>query len=802
MRMKTDRFSALLVAALLFAPIVATAQEQALTVEDYSRAEQFLPWNAAKLTLNLDPTFHWIEKSDRFWFRYEQTADSKQFVLVDPDRNVRQAAFDHAKLAAALSTAAGRSYSAEKLPFDAFDFVQNGQAIQIDVEKSEWVCDLTSYTCKKAGPSASPAESRSPDKRWSAFVKDHNLYVRSLSTQEEIQLTNDGTPDDGYATQPDSNTHTISDRITMGAAQPIEVAWSPDSKKLLTYKVDQTKVREAYLIQSVPPGPIGVARPVLYSYHYPFPGDKNVAMLKYYVFDIDKKTQTPVNVAEQPVNAFTPLSLHWAWWNRGGDRVYFISSDRWYRTLRLSVAEASTGNTRTIIEERSETEIDPGVRISDPPVVRAIERSNEVVWFSQRDGWGHLYLYDANTGQFKNQITSGSWLVQAIEYVDEVNRWVYFSASGREKGEDPYLRHLYRVKLDGSGLELLTPANADHTVTFSSSGRYFVDLYSRADKPPVSELRAADGKLIRELAKGDVTQLLAKGWTSPEPFQAKAADGVTDIYGVIYRPPNLDSSKKYPVLDSIYPGPQVSRTPKAFSAKRFDGSLDPYGKAAALAQLGFVVITVDGRGTPLRSKAFLDYSYGKLGDAGGLEDHVAAIKQLGARYSYLDLNRVGMYGHSGGGFATVRAMLEYPDFYKVGVSSSGEHDQRGYIALWGEKYQGPFESSDYAEASNPALALTANLKGKILIAWGDMDDNVPPTLEIQLIHSLIKTNRDFDLLVLPNRNHTLSDDPYFIRRQWDYLVKNLLGKEPPAEYAIKSPSPAYRTLDAAAGPKN
>ncbi|MGB7284705.1 MAG: DPP IV N-terminal domain-containing protein [Candidatus Acidiferrum sp.] len=701
------KFSRLLggmsVLVLLSASASAGAQEEQLTTEDYARAEQFLSWNTVKLTRNLDVAPNWIEKSDRFWFRNE-TAEGKEFLLVDPERDVREPAFDHARLAAALSEANSKSYSADKLPFDTFEFAENGRAIQFEAEKFRWSCGLKFYRCQKTDAATSPAEILSPDKHWLAFVKEHNLYVRSLATKEEFQLTKDGKPYDDYAVQPDSNTQAITERITMGAARPIEAIWSPDSKKLITYKLDQTKVRESYLIQSVPPGPIGAERPVLYSYRYPFPGDKNVAMLKYVVFDIQKKSETELEAPAETVNAFTPLDFRWVWWNKEGSEIYFIETDRWSKTLKLNVAQASTGSTRMILEEHGATEIEPNALFGDAPIVKVLGNGAEILWFSERDGWGHLYLYDGKTGKLKKQITGGPWLVRGIEYVDEANRWVYFSASGREKGEDPYLRHLYRTRLDGSGLELLTPENADHSISFSPSGRYFTDLYSRVDLAPVSVVRSAEGKVVREVAKADISAL--------------------------------------------------------------------------------------------RSKAFHNYAYGKLGDAGGLEDHVAAIKQLAERYPYLDLTRLGIYGHSGGGFATVRAMLMYPDFYKVGVASSGEQDMRGYLAGWGEKYQGPLESGDYVEASNPALALTANLEGKLLIAWGDMDDNVPPSLEIQLIHSLIKANRDFDTLVLPNRNHSLSNDPYFIRRRWDYLVKNLMGKEPPRGYEIKTSSPTYRTLDA------
>jgi len=785
-----------LVTMTLCAGGLAGAREQALTREDYARAEQFLSWNAVKLARNLDVTPNWIEKSERFWFKNE-TADGKEFLVVDAEKGTSEPAFDHARLAAALSEGAGKAYAANKLPFETLAFVRGGTAIEFDVEKDHWSCELKGYTCKKsAAAKPSGGEVVSPDKKWAVFVKEHNLFLRSMATKQESALTTDGKKDDEYAVQPESNTSAISSRILLGKNQPIEAIWSPDSKKVITYRLDQTKVREAYLIQSVAPGEIGAARPVLYSYHYPFPGDKNVPLLKYVIFDLTSKSpEIAVNEPALELNAFTPMDFHWVWWGRDGKSVYLLQKDRPNRTLKLNVADAS-GAVRTIVEEHGATQIEPTPEFGDAPLVRVLGDGAEVIWFSERDGWGHLYLYDAKTGKLKNQITSGAWLVRGIEHVDEAKRWVYFSAAGREKGEDPYLRHLYRVRLDGSGLELLTPESGDHNVTFSASGKYFFDAYSRADVAPVFVVRSANGNVVREVAKADIGELMAKGWTTPEPFQAKAADGVTDIYGVIYKPANFDAAKKYPVLDSIYPGPQSGRVPKTLFGKGRSGCFDAYGQAPALAQLGFVVITVDGRGTPLRSKAFHDYSYGKLGDAGGLEDHVAAIKQLAEKYPYMDLTRVGMYGHSGGGYGTVRAMLTYPDFYKVGVASSGEHDMRGYLAEWGEKYEGPLEGENYVEASNPALALTAKLKGKLLIAWGDMDDNVPPSLELQLVHSLIKTNQDFDTLVLPNRNHSLLNDPYFIRRLWDYLVRNLMGKEPPQGYEIKNGSPTYRTLDA------
>jgi dipeptidyl aminopeptidase/acylaminoacyl peptidase len=386
--------------------------------------------------------------------------------------------------------------------------------------------------------------------------------------------------------------------------------------------------------------------------------------------------------------------------------------------------------------------------------------------------------------------------VRDVVRVDQEARTLYFTAGGREPGRDPYYRHLYRVQLDGAGLELLTPEDAEHAVSLSPSGAYLVDSYSRLDQPPVTVLRAADGRLVLELETADVSGLLARGWRYPERFHVKARDGVTDLYGSIIRPTSYEPTKRYPVLDAIYPGPQTIRTPKAFPEPTAG-----FWQDQALAELGFIVVTIDGLGTPWRSRAFHDVAAGaSFGEAGGLIDHVVGLKQLGARDPSLDLDRVGIYGHSGGGYASARALLTFPDFYKVAVSSAGNHDQRSYTADWGERYIGLPDGDNYQRAANARLA--GNLKGKLLLVYGDMDDNVHAAMTLQLVDALIAANRDFDLLVLPNHNHLFFDlrkgldryreersvrgiSRYFVRRRWDYFVRHLLGKEPPAGYAIR-----------------
>jgi len=427
-----------------------------------------------------------------------------------------------------------------------------------------------------------------------------------------------------------------------------------------------------------------------------------------------------------------------------------------------------------MLEERGPTLVEPHLSIGARPNIRVL-RDRSVVGYSQRDGWGHLYLFDGATGAVRSHITQGPWVVRDLLALDEKARTVLFTATAREPGSDPYYRKLYRAGLDGSGLRLLTPEEADHQVTLSPSGRYVVDRYSRVDLAPRTVLRdARDGHVLRTLEDADVSRLLATGWRWPERFHVKAADGTTDIYGVMYRPSTFDSTRRYPVLDEVYPGPQAIQSPTGFT---------PGGDARALAELGFVVVNIDGRGTPYRSKAFHDYQYGKLELGGGLEDHVAGLRQLAERRPYLDLGRVGVYGHSGGGFMSARAMMLYPEFYKVAVSSAGNHDQRGYISLWGETYMGLPVEHRYDAQSNASLV--KNLKGKLLLAFGDLDDNVQPALTVQLIDALEKANRDYDLLLVPNANHAFSlTSTYFMRRRWDYFVTHLLGQTPPPNYEI------------------
>ena len=750
------------------------------TAADYARAEQFLRWNYPRLAFKLGFEPHWLGKSDRFWYRLE-TRNGKEFVLVDPARRLREPAFDHARLAAALSSASGKTFGAAHLPFEAIDYTDGGHSIRFAIQDQDWVCDLKSYSCSKIAALHADDESLSPDGHWAAFTKDHNLFVRSTASGEEVQLTTDGIEDYDYGSRAGSDLSYVSDQIEHPKLPPL-VLWSPDSKRLLTQHLDQRQVGKMYLLQSVPPG--DSVRPLLWTYRYPFPGDRAVPTVELNIFNIESRSRVDVAGGPLWVPFNTPLELDSIWWSEDGSKLYFIDAERGMKSWKLRVADAPSGKARTIVEQSGPTYVE--INSDATCTICVFNKGSEALVYSERDGWGHLYLYDAVTGKLKNQVTHGSWQVRDVLRIDDKTREVYFTASGREPGRDPYFHHLYRASLDGSSIELLSREDAEHHIHVSPSSGYFVDSYSRVDLPPTTVLRSHDGKIILTLEQADVDDLVAAGWKPPERFSAKAADGATDLYGVLYRPSRFDPSKVYPVIDAIYPGPQTIRSAKTFLKHPSPTA----GEAESLAELGFIVVTVDGRGTPYRSKAFHDVSYGDMGQAGNLDDHVAVIRQLSARYPYMDLNRVGIIGHSAGGYASARAILSYPDFYKVAVSGAGLHDLRGYNADWGEIYNGlpKADWSNYRNEANKDLA--ANLKGRLLLITGDMDDNVPPSLTLQLAAALIKANKDFDLLVLPNRNHISAyTDPYATRHRWDYFVKNLLGVEPPAGYRIKPPAP-------------
>jgi len=763
------------------------AQPRALTTEAYAHAELFMGYNTNPLVYgSVRPS--WLP-NDRFWYRVT-SGDGSQFILVDAAHDTSGPAFDHVKLAAALSAAAGASYDAHHLPFTEIEFSSDEQTIFFRVGTRRWQCARDGSQCSpdtrpvaatggrggrggRGGPGGGPPESVSPDGKRAVFIRDYNLWLRDIATRKETQLTTDGVKDFGYAT--DNAGWSSSDR-------PI-VLWSPDSKKIATYQQDQRGVGEMYLVSTK------VGHPELHAWKYPLPGDKVITMIQRVIIDLDGprviRLQMPPDEHRSTLcddvacrgGEFSDVE-----WSPDASHLAFVSTSRDHKHEQLRVADAATGAVRDVTGETVATDYESGNGAIN---WRCLPASNEIIWFSERDNWGQLYLYDLATGKVKSQITTGEGNVTQLLHVDEKNRALYFLAVGKEKGRDPYFSHFYRIDFDGKNLKLLTPENANHEVTLSPSGRYFVDSYSTPDTPPVAVLRDSEGRLILPIQKADISKLLAIGWKPPVPFTVKARDGATDLYGLMFKPANLDPGRKYPIINHIYPGPQTGSVgTRSFSAAR--------GDAQALAELGFVVIELDGMGTPWRSKKFHNAYYGDMGD-NTLPDQVTGMKQLAERYPWIDINRAGIYGHSGGGFATADAMFRYPDFFKVGIAESGNHDNREYEDDWAEKWQGLLvDNSDgttnYDNQANENIA--KNLKGHLLLAHGTMDNNVPPNNTLLVVDALIRANKDFDLLMLPNQAHGYgAESNYMTRRRWDYFVRYLMGAEPPHEYQMQPPAP-------------
>ena len=608
----------------------------------------------------------------------------------------------------------------------------------------------------------------SPDGIYQAFIRDWNLWVRVVATGEEIPLTTDGEENFGYAT--DNAGWRQSDR-------PI-LQWSPDSRKIATYQQDQRHVSDMYLVST------NIGAPKLKAWKYPLPEDPEIVQLHRVIINVN-----PVNIIRLELDpdahrssVCDDIACDGSWtdvvWSSDSEQLAFLSTSRDHKETRLRVADAATGKVREVYQEFTATQFESGPESAN---WRFLPETDEFIWYTEREGWGHLYLHDLQTGALKNRITQGEWAIWEILALDKEARQIYFTAGGKEPGRNPYFAHFYKVNFDGSGLTLLTPENGHHQITLSPSGNYFVDNYSQPDVPPVSVLRDKEGKLLQVLEKADISRLEATGWKPPTPITVKSRDATYDLYGLMFTPSSMDSTQKYPVVNYIYPGPQGgSVRGRAFRSAR--------GDHQALAELGFVVVAIDGTCNPLRSKAFHDACYGNMAD-NTLPDQIAGIKQLAQTYPFLDLDKVGIWGHSGGGFATAAAMFRYPEFYKVGIAESGNHDNRNYEDDWGERYIGllePSESgnSNYSNQANQPYA--PNLQGKLLLAHGGMDDNVPPYNTYLLVEALVAANKDFDLIIFPNQRHGFRGQSglYMMRRRWDYFVRHLKGMEPPKEFQL------------------
>jgi dipeptidyl aminopeptidase/acylaminoacyl peptidase len=730
--------------------------------------------NTAPLIVDNILDQYW-QSGDRLVYK-KSTSTGSDYVIVDATSNSRAGLFDLARLAIGLADYSEQELDNNDLELSRIALATAQPVVEFDFEERRYRLNLDDYVLQQL--EASPDnEFISPDGNKAAFIEDHNLWLRDTATNSITQLTFDGEQNYGYAT---NNAGWIR------GDGPV-LLWSPDSRKIATFRHDGRNVGEMYLYNTQ------VGHPELDAWKYPLPGDDSIFMIERIVIHLDDQPRiVRLNMPPDPHRSTT--SDHVASrggefldveWSEDGRELAFVSSSRDHKVAQLRVADIETGAVRDVFREEAASYFESGYNSAN---WRVWHDRNEFIWFSEVDNWGHLYLHDLASGELKQQLTTGSWAVLQIQRVDVENEQLYFTGSNREPG-DPYYQYLYRMDFDGNKLINLTPEPANHVISWSQSEQYFTDIYSTPTSPPTAVIRDSNGLVVTALEEVDISALVDSSWIPPLAFTVKARDQQTDLYGLMYRPSNLDENLSYPILNYLYPGPQSGSVgSRSFQASRADKQ--------ALAELGFVVVEVDGMGTPGRSKSFHDAYYGNMGD-NGVPDQVSAIRQLAQRYPWMDLDRVGIWGHSGGGFASTAAILRYPDFYKVAVSGAGNHDNRNYEDDWGEKWQGLLETypetNPTSEGDTAAVAATnydnqANqlladqLQGKLLLAHGMMDTNVHPSSTLLVVEALIEAEKDFDLLVLPNAGHGFGNRRYFMKRRWDYFVEHLKNLAPPAEF--------------------
>jgi len=774
---------------LLATPLAmaAPAVKPQVTKSTYEGAQKFMSGEVIPLVDHLVRHVTWLD-DERFLY-VDHDAEGDHYWVMDAITGKVRPAFDESALLAAAGKAEGHAVKIGDLRIFRVKHLADGRFV-VMTTAGRYACELPGAQEQDSGkhaisgctPWVAPRRSKigkqtgsavaSPDGKSAVFVRDWNLWLRNLTTGSEHQLTTDGVKDYGYATGNAGWVH------GKGAI----VRWSPDSTKVATYRQDQRKVGDMVTVKTQ------VGHPDLQQWKYPLPGDKHVFMIEPVVVDI--QSEAIVRLKLPPQQRLSSLcdklacddgeSNQWSdvKWAPDGKTLALVSTSRDRKHEWFRVADAATGEVRTVFEDSVETYYESGLGMVN---WQYLPGTHEVIWFSERTDWGNLYLHDLTSGKLKHAITRGPGNVNQVRRLDRDARTLWFVGNARTPGINPYFRQFFKVDIDTGATSLLTPEAADHDIDLSPDGRYFIDSYSTVEQAPVTVLRSsADGHVIATVAKAGITRLKAAGWVPPSVVTVKARDGKTTLYGLMFKPTNFDPAKKYPVIDYIYPGPQT-------------GSVSSFGWEVArkdhqaMAELGFVVVAINGMGTPWRSKSFHDASYGDMGD-NTLPDQVAAITQLAERHPWVDIHRVGIWGHSGGGYAAAAALFRYPDFFKVGWAESGNHDNRNYENDWGEKYQGllvthPDGSTNYDNQANQLLA--KNLKGRLMLVHGAADDNVPVSGTLLVVNALMMANKDFDLLLLPSARHIyLSDRLYVERRRWDYFVRHLMGATPPREFKL------------------
>jgi len=724
-----------------------------VTKGDYRKGDSLSKYNDLVYHAHVDPS--WIRDTHHFWYEVN-TKKGEIYYIVDADRRTKEQAFDQEKLCEKLNEATGGALLPYSLPLEYLRFNKDMDEIVFHLDNIKWNYDLSSNELEKvkdygperdrSHPDAYWGNSRdhlsnspvvSPDSNWVAFIRNYNLWIRNTTSDKTHQLSYDGSEGDVYSSY---------------------VRWSPDSKKLATYKVRQNKKRNIYFVESAPEDQL---QPELHKREYLKPGDA-LPIKRPKLFDVEEKEKIPVN--GKPFEDQYELSRI-EWWadSRG---FTFEFNQRGHQLYQLVEVNAETGDTKILIEEKSKTFVDYS---SDGKLMRRdINDGEEIIWTSERDGWNHLYLFNGETGELKNQITEGEWVVRDIVEIDKKKREIYFKASGRNEGEDPYLIHYYKIDFDGTDLAELTPEKGNHEITFSADRKYYVDHFSRADMAPKTVLRKTrNAKVVMNVEEADISELIDAGWSRPEVFTAKGRDGETDIWGNIYRPSDFDSTKSYPVIEYIYAGPQGSYVQKSFN---------PYiWYINDLTELGFIVVQIDGMGTNNRSKDFLDVCWKNLKDA-GFRDRIRWIRAAADKYPYMDTSEVGIFGSSAGGQNALAGLLFHPDFYTAGVASCGCHDNRMDKMWWNEQWMGYPVGPQYKESSNVVNA--GNLEGDLMLIVGETDDNVDPASTMQVADALIEERKDFELVVLPGKGHTLGG-LYGARKRQDFFVRHLLDQDPP-----------------------